>query len=304
MLFVFCLLNQPVFWFGHQLPAGTASPLKVTTQGFVDLGKLAAFLKEVPAVQTPKNASEFQFRGGAVEFRDVHFSYRHNAVLRGASLDVKSGSKVAIVGPSGSGKSTFLRLLYRLQDPQQGQVLIDGQDVKTLHFASFRRFLGIVPQDCALFNDTIRFNIRYARPDATDAEVEWAAKLAQIHDHINALPEGYDTAVGERGMKLSGGERQRIGIARCLLADPSVCLMDEATSALDVRTERALADAMEELMKGRTSLLVAHRLSTVERCDSVAFLEDGVVSEQGPHEELLNRSERYRRFWQGVPSEA
>jgi len=277
---------------------------RVTTQGFVDLGKLAAFLKEVPAVQTPKNASEFQFRGGAVEFRDVHFSYRHNAVLRGASLDVKSGSKVAIVGPSGSGKSTFLRLLYRLQDPQQGQVLIDGQDVKTLHFASFRRFLGIVPQDCALFNDTIRFNIRYARPDATDAEVEWAAKLAQIHDHINALPEGYDTAVGERGMKLSGGERQRIGIARCLLADPSVCLMDEATSALDVRTERALADAMEELMKGRTSLIVAHRLATVERCDTVAFLEDGVVSEQGPHEELLNRSERYRRFWQGVPGEA
>eukprot|EP00435_Cladocopium_sp_Y103_P062118 s672_g23.t1 len=153
--------------------------------------------------------------------------------------------------------------------------------------------------DCALFNDTIRFNIRYARPDATDAEVEWAARQAQIHDHIESLPGGYDTAVGERGMKLSGGERQRIGIARCLLADPSVCLLDEATSALDVRTERALAAAMAELMKGRTSLIVAHRLATVERCDVVAFLEDGVVSEEGPHQELLERSERYRRFWQG-----
>ncbi|CAK9052414.1 Serine/threonine-protein phosphatase PP2A catalytic subunit (Protein phosphatase 2a) [Durusdinium trenchii] len=277
---------------------------EVTTQGFVDLGKLAAFLKEVPAVQVPPGGGvDFQFRGGALEFRDVHYTYAHNAVLRGASLDIKPGSKVAIVGPSGSGKSTLLRLLYRLNDPQEGQVLIDGQDVKTLN-PSFRRFLGIVPQDCALFNDTIRFNIRYARPDATDAEVEWAARLAQIHDHIVSLPAGYDTAVGERGMKLSGGERQRVGIARCLLADPSVCLLDEATSALDVRTERALAEAMQELMKGRTSLIVAHRLQTVQRCDTVAFLEGGVISEQGPHEELLDRSERYRRFWQGVPGEA
>eukprot|EP00913_Durusdinium_trenchii_P031782 g29766.t1 len=279
-------------------------PPPVTTQGFVDLGKLAAFLKEVPAVQVPPGGGvDFQFRGGALEFRDVHYTYAHNAVLRGASLDIKPGSKVAIVGPSGSGKSTLLRLLYRLNDPQEGQVLIDGQDVKTLN-PSFRRFLGIVPQDCALFNDTIRFNIRYARPDATDAEVEWAARLAQIHDHIVSLPAGYDTAVGERGMKLSGGERQRVGIARCLLADPSVCLLDEATSALDVRTERALAEAMQELMKGRTSLIVAHRLQTVQRCDTVAFLEGGVISEQGPHEELLDRSERYRRFWQGVKDSA
>eukprot|EP00438_Fugacium_kawagutii_P008377 Skav228133 [mRNA] locus=scaffold1220:545867:550267:+ [translate_table: standard] len=187
---------------------------EVTTQGFVDLGKLAAFLKEVPAVRPPEKGSTFQFHGGAVEFRNVHYSYAHNAVLQGASLDVKPGSKVAIVGPSGSGKSTLLRLLYRLNDPQLGQVLIDGQDVKTLDMASFRRFLGIVPQaagvlvllvvlvvlvdtlcralDCALFNDTISFGLSHS-------PVEWAAKLAQIHEHIESLPEG----LGPSGDRLS-----------------------------------------------------------------------------------------------------
>ncbi|CAJ1377743.1 unnamed protein product [Effrenium voratum] len=277
---------------------------RVTTQGFVDLGKLAAFLKQEAGVPPPENGGKaFEFRGGGLEFRDVHYNYAQASVLQGTSLVVPAGAKVAIVGPSGSGKSTLLRLLYRFADPQMGQVLIDGQDVKTLD-PNFRKYLGIVPQDCALFNDTVRFNICYGRPEASDAEVERAASLAQIHEHIASMPEGYDTPVGERGMKLSGGERQRIGIARCLLANPSVVLLDEATSALDVRTERALSEAMEKLMRGRTALIVAHRRATVERCDLVAFLEDGAVREQGPHQELLQQSPRYRRFWEGAGTNA
>ncbi|CAE7774739.1 pphA [Symbiodinium sp. CCMP2456] len=266
---------------------------KVTTQGFVDLGKLAAFLHQEPAVPPPPGGGvPFEFKGGGLEFRDVHYAYAHNTVLAGASLAVPAGTKMAIVGPSGSGKSTLLRLIYRFADPQQGQVLMDGQDLKLLDPLTFRRHLGIVPQDCSLFNDTISFNIRYGRPEATDAEVERAADLAQIHQQIRSLPEGFGTPVGERGMKLSGGERQRIGIARCLLADPSIVLLDEATSALDVRTERALAAAMDELMKGRTCLVVAHRLATVQRCDVVAFLEGGVIREQGPHEASLRKLHR------------
>merc|ERR1712194_617533 len=184
-----------------------------------------------------------------------------------------------------------------------GQVLIDGQDVAAMDPKSFRKYLGIVPQDCALFNETIGFNVRYGRPDATDAEVETAARAAQLHDLLAAMPEGYDTPVGERGLSLSGGERQRVGIARAMLRDPSIVLLDEATSALDVRTEHALVQAMEELMSGRTCLIVAHRLSTVQSCDLVAFVEDGQIREQGPHNELMVTSERYRRFWEGTPAE-
>ncbi|CAE8630653.1 unnamed protein product [Polarella glacialis] len=277
---------------------------RVTTQGFVDLGKLATFLSQAPAVPPPPGGGEaFTFHGGELEFRGVHHSYSEgNPILAGLSLVVPPGVKAAIVGPSGSGKSTLLRLLYRFADPQQGQVLFDGQDVRDLDPSSFRKYLGIVPQDCSLFNDTVGFNIRYGRPDASDEEVERAARLAQIHDHIISLPEGYNTSVGERGLKLSGGERQRIGIARCLLRDPAVVLLDEATSSLDVRTERHLVDAMDELMRGRTFLIVAHRQSTVERCDIVAYLEGGAVVELGPHQELLSRSEKYRRFWEGVPA--
>lgn len=278
---------------------------RVTTQGFVDLGKLASFLERTTSVPLPPGGGvPFAYGGGHLEFRNVHHAYTEGLpVLAGASLTVSPGTRVAIVGPSGSGKSTLLRLLYRLIDPQQGEVLIDGQDLRLLDLASFRQRLGIVPQDCALFNDSLGFNIRYGKPGASDEDVERAARLAQLHDLISALPDGYETSVGERGLKLSGGERQRVGIARALLRDPSIVLLDEATSALDVRTERLLVEAMEELMAGRTCLIIAHRLSTVERCDLVAFLEDGVVVEQGSHKELLQSSERYRRFWEGVPSE-
>lgn len=279
---------------------------RVTTQGFVDLGKLHGFLQRTSAVPPPVDGGmQFVFSGGKVEFQNVHHSYGQGSpVLAGASLVIPPGVKAAIVGPSGSGKSTLLRLLYRFADPKTGRVLIDGQDLRHLDPASFRQHLGIVPQDCALFNETVGFNIRYGRPEASEEEVRDAAASAQLHDLIASLPKGYDTPAGERGLMLSGGERQRIGIARCLLRDPSIVLLDEATSALDVRTERHLAAAMEELMRGRTCLIVAHRLSTVERCDVVAYLEDGTVLEQGSHEELLARSDKYRRFWEGAPVEA
>uniref|UniRef100_A0A7S4W8F4 Uncharacterized protein n=1 Tax=Alexandrium monilatum TaxID=311494 RepID=A0A7S4W8F4_9DINO len=279
---------------------------RVTTQGFVDLGKLHGFLQRTSSVPPPLDGgSPFVFKGGELEFRNVHHAYGEGSpVLAGASFVIPPGTKAAIVGRSGSGKSTLLRLLYRLADPKEGQVLIDGQDVRHLDPASFRQHLGIVPQDCALFNETVGFNIRYGRPEASDEDVEAAARSAQIHDFIASLPLGYDTPVGERGLMLSGGERQRVGIARCLLRDPSIVLLDEATSALDVRTERHLATAMEELMRGRTCLIVAHRLTTVERCDVVAYVEGGVVLEQGSHAELLSRSWKYQRFWEGTSVEA
>lgn len=281
---------------------------RVTTQGLIDLGKLQAFLCRASAVPPPSSVSgsgesgdprRFVFRGGSLEFRDVHFAYRDGAapVLAGASLMVPAGAKVAIVGPSGSGKSTLLRLLYRLQDPQRGRVLIDDQDVRDMDPDTFREHLGIVPQDCALFNETVGYNIRYGRVAATDEEVQRAAEVAQIHETIVGLPHGYDTSVGERGLQLSGGERQRVGVARCLLRNPSIVLLDEATSALDVRTEQLLSEAVDGLTRGRTCLIVAHRLSTVQRADMVAFIQDGVVHAQGAHDDLLARSDAYRRFW-------
>jgi ABC-type multidrug transport system fused ATPase/permease subunit len=279
---------------------------RVTTQGFVDLGKLSTFLARSSAMPLrPDGGALFSFQGGGIEFRHVHYGYQHaggssTRVLAGTSFVAPPGAKVAIVGPSGSGKSTLLRLLYRLDDPQEGQVLFDGQDLCSLSPASFRQHFGIVPQDCALFNASIGYNIRYGRPSATDEEVKRAAKAAQLQDLLTSLPQGLDTPVGERGLMLSGGERQRIGIARCLLRNPSVVLLDEATSALDVRTERVLVEAMDELVLGRTCLIVAHRLSTVERCDSVVYMEDGVVVEHDSHTKLLARSERYQKFWQGV----
>eukprot|EP00927_Polykrikos_kofoidii_P071594 TRINITY_DN67854_c0_g1_i1.p1 TRINITY_DN67854_c0_g1~~TRINITY_DN67854_c0_g1_i1.p1 ORF type:complete len:670 (+),score=76.76 TRINITY_DN67854_c0_g1_i1:182-2191(+) len=284
---------------------------RVTTQGFIDLGKVAGFLNLKSALLPPTcGGAPFSFQGGHVEFRDIHFNHRvgestdSSPVFTGVSINVPSGTKMAIVGPSGSGKSTLLKLLYRLMDPSQGQVLIDGQDLATLDLDSFRNHLGIVPQDCALFNDSIEYNIRYGRLDASKEEIVHAAKLAQIHELITSLPDGYSTSVGERGLKLSGGERQRIGVARCLLRNPSIVLLDEATSALDVQTERNLVTEIDELARGRTSIVIAHRLSTVRRCDRVAFLEGGVVVDQGSHDELMERCSRYFQFWEGRPSDA
>lgn len=241
-------------------------------------------------------------KGGKVEFRNIHHEYRcGEPILKGVSLTIPPGMKVAIAGPSGSGKTTLLKLLFRLMDPQEGQILIDDQNVREMSVESFREHLGIVPQDCVLFNDSVGNNIRYGKPSASDEEIEDAARFAQIHDIVESFPEGYDTQVGERGLMLSGGERQRVGIARCLLRNPSIVLLDEATSSLDVPTERCLVEAVDKLTHGRTCLIVAHRLSTVEQCDMVAFLDNGAIVEIGSHNDLLARNKSYQRFWEALP---
>jgi len=210
---------------------------------------------------------------------------------------------VAIVGSTGSGKSTIGRLLFRFYDVQAGALRIDGQDVRDVTQESLHRAIGVVPQDTVLFNDTIGYNIGYGRDGATQAEIESAAKAAQIHDFIQRLPMGYDTAVGERGLKLSGGEKQRVGIARTLLKNPPILLLDEATSALDSETEYEIQDALRQAGKGRTVLTIAHRLSTVAEADRIVVLEQGSVVEQGTHDDLLARNGRYAQLWQRQQSE-
>ena len=210
---------------------------------------------------------------------------------------VEPGQTVAVVGPSGSGKSTIGRLLFRFYDVTGGAVLIDGQDVRDVTQASLRAQIGIVPQDTVLFNDTIYYNIAYGRPEASRAEVEAAARAAQIHDFVSRLPQGYDTMVGERGLKLSGGEKQRVGIARTLLKDPPILLLDEATSALDSETERGIQDSLRAMGVGRSVITIAHRLSTVVDADRIVVLDHGRVVEQGTHAALLAQGGRYARMW-------
>jgi len=210
---------------------------------------------------------------------------------------------VAIVGSTGSGKSTIGRLLFRFYDVQGGALLIDGQDVRDVTQTSLHKAIGVVPQDTVLFNDSIGYNIGYGRDNATQAEIEAAAKSAQIHDFIQSLPNGYDTAVGERGLKLSGGEKQRVGIARTLLKNPPILLLDEATSALDSETEHEIQDALRQAGKGRTVLTIAHRLSTVAEADRIVVLEQGEIVEQGSHDDLLARNGRYAQLWQRQQSE-
>ena len=238
-------------------------------------------------------------RPGSVAFRSVHFGYNPNReILRGVSFSAAAGAKLAIVGPTGAGKSTISRLLFRFYDVTQGSVEIDGIDVRDMTQASLRAAIGVVPQDTVLFNDTIGYNIAYGRPGASQAEIEHAARLAQVHDFVLRLPEGYQTKVGERGLKLSGGEKQRVAIARTILKNPRILILDEATSALDTRTEREIETALRTVSAHRTTLVIAHRLSTVVDADEIMVLAEGQVAERGTHTSLLAAGGLYARMWE------
>ena len=273
-------------------------------QALVDMGEMFDLLEQPAEVSDKPDAKVLKVQGGEVELRDVHFGYDpERVILRGVSLKVAAGETVAIVGSSGSGKSTIGRLLFRFYDVQHGAVLIDDQDLRDVTQSSLHDAIGVVPQDTVLFNDTIRYNIAYGRDGATMEQIEKAAKDAQIHDFIMRLPDGYDTQVGERGLKLSGGEKQRVGIARTLLKNPPVLLLDEATSALDTETEQEIQGALARAAEGRTVLTIAHRLSTIADSDRIIVLEEGLVVEQGNHTDLLARKGRYWSLWQRQASE-
>ena len=273
-------------------------------QSLVDMSEMFHLLEQPAEVKDKPGAPDISVSGGHVHLRDVQFGYdAARPILKGVSIDVPAGQTVAIVGSSGSGKSTIGRLLFRFYDVQGGALTIDGQDVRDVTQDSLHSVIGVVPQDTVLFNDSIRYNIAYGRGDATEADVIEAAKAAQIHDFILSLPEGYDTQVGERGLKLSGGEKQRVGIARTLLKNPPILLLDEATSALDTDTEREIQGALARAGQGRTVITIAHRLSTIADADNIVVLEQGEVVEQGTHAELLARRGRYYSLWTRQQSE-
>jgi len=277
---------------------------RMIRQGLIDM-KAMFDLIDTPAeiVDTP-HAPDILVTAGHVRLENVRFGYDPDReILHGIDIDVPAGRTVAVVGPSGAGKSTLSRLLFRFYDPQGGRITIDGQDISGVSQESLRRAIGIVPQDSVLFNDTIGYNIAYGRDGATQAEVEAAARGAAIHDFILSLPHGYDTRVGERGLKLSGGEKQRVAIARTLLKDPPILILDEATSALDSRTEAAIQDTIRTIERGRTSIVIAHRLSTIVDADQIVVLEAGRVAERGTHAELLRKGGLYADMWARQQSE-
>ena len=274
-------------------------------QALVDMGEMFDLLGQPEEVTDTKNASDLIIKGGQIEFDNVSFGYdQERVILSNLSLTINKGETVAIVGPSGSGKSTIGRLIFRFYYVNNGSIRIDGQDIRDVTQVSVHNSIGIVPQDTVLFNDTIGYNIAYGREDASNDDIIAAAKSAKIHDFIISLTDGYDTTVGERGLKLSGGEKQRVGIARTLLKNPPILVLDEATSALDTETERNIQESLRGLGSGRSVITIAHRLSTVVDADQIVVLEKGVIVEKGTHDELLNLNGRYTKMWHIQESEA
>ena len=281
------------------IPLGfLGSSYRMIRQSLVDMEYLFQLLDLQPEIRDRSDANTLKISRGKVCFAEVGFSYDSGKpVLADISFSIDRGKTVAVVGPSGAGKSTLSRLLYRFYDVQQGMITIDDQNIETVTQASLRNAVGIVPQDTVLFNDTIRYNIRYGKPDATDQEVESAARLASIHDFIMTLPQGYETRVGERGLKLSGGEKQRVAIARTVLKNPSVLVLDEATSALDIKTERDIQSALINVSRNRTTLVIAHRLSTIVTADEILVINEGRIVERGSHQDLLDAGGSYAEMW-------
>jgi ABC-type transport system involved in Fe-S cluster assembly fused permease/ATPase subunit len=267
-------------------------------QSLTDMEAMFRLTAEDLEVTDIENAPDLVTSGGTVAFRDVKFGYGPDReILKGLSFEVPAGKTVAIVGPSGAGKSTISRLLFRFYDVTAGEIEVDGQDIRKITQASLRAAIGIVPQDTVLFNDSVFYNIAYGRPDASPAEIEEAARMASIHDFVMSLPDGYNTSVGERGLKLSGGEKQRVAIARTILKQPAIFLFDEATSALDSHTEKAIQRSLAEVSADRTALVIAHRLSTIVDADEIIVLRDGAIAERGVHQDLLARDGIYADMW-------
>ena len=274
-------------------------------QSLTDLDKMFVLMEKEREVRDAPGAQPLAGADSTVRFEDVSFAYEPDRpILKHVSFEIPAGKTVAVVGPSGSGKSTLARLLYRFYDVQQGRITIGGEDIRAVQQASVRRAIGIVPQDTVLFNDTVEYNIAYGRPGATRDEVEGAARAARIHDFISATPKGYETTVGERGLKLSGGEKQRVAIARTLLKNPPIVIFDEATSALDSANERAIQSELRSAAQGKTTLVIAHRLSTVVEAHEILVLESGVIVERGTHADLLAQQGRYAQMWALQKSEA
>ena len=267
-------------------------------QALVDMERMFGLFDEKPDVADRDSAAPLVLSGGDLVFDNVHFSYGDRAILKGVSFRVPAGKRVAIVGPSGSGKTTISRLLFRFYDPLSGAVSLDGQDLRDVTQNSLRAAIAVVPQDAVMFNASIGYNIGYGREDATQADIKNAARLAAIDTFIAKLPQGYETMVGERGLKLSGGEKQRVAIARAILKRPSVFLFDEATSALDSRTEKEIQQALNSVSENQTTLMIAHRLSTIVHADQIIVLADGEVTERGTHQDLMHKRGLYFKMWQ------